>query len=143
MVFESYYGAHNENVEIYKYYEKELSEISDIEKVESVSYIEYRVLNDISVVSNNPIRFYFQIREELGYYLLTDNGDNYGGYTFSDDEKESIETYLSGSGVGINFENDLNLVYLKLGTLDEDFNISFLAKKYIDAITYINSILED
>ena len=75
-------------------------------------------------------------------YLFTDNGDNFKGFEFSKEHKDSILNYLDGNSVGINFEHNLNLVYLELGTLTDDMHVDFLAKKYIDAITYINDIIE-
>lgn len=142
MEIESYFGAHGENIKAYQEYEKELKELPELDKVDNIAFLEYQIVDTKNSISKAPLKFYFQIVEASNYYLLTDNGDNYGNYKFTIEQQESIENYLDGSSVGINFENNLNLVYLELGNLEEDFNISFLAKKYVDAITYINSIIE-
>ena len=64
-----------------------------------------------------------------------------GEYRHQFQQKNIILDYLDGSSVGINFENKLNLVYLELGTLIDDMHVTFLAKKYIDALTYINGLI--
>lgn len=142
MDIQNYFGAHSDNIEKYQEYEEELSSIEDIEKVESMAFLEYKIRNTTNSLTNQDLKFYFQIREDMGYYLLTDNGDNFKNHVFDDEEQESIANYLDGSSVGINFDNNINLVYLELGKIDEDINISFMTKKYIDALTYINDMIE-
>ena len=142
MEIENYYGAHGDNIEKYQKYENQLTSIDGIKKIENMNFLEYIIENHLNSLTNNPLKFYFQIREEMGYYLLTDNGDNFSSHEFDEEEMSAISTYLEGSSVGINFENNLNLVYLELGELTEDINMSFVTKKYIDALTYINDMIE-
>ena len=142
MEIENYYGAHGDNIEKYQKYEEQLANVDNIKKVENVAFLEYIIEDSENSLSKGNLKFYFQIREDMGYYLLTDNGDNFSNHEFDDEDKSAISTYLEGSSVGINFEDNLNLVYLELGELNEDINISFVTKKYIDALTYINDIIE-
>jgi hypothetical protein len=142
MEIENYYGAHGDNIVKYQKYESQLANIENIKKVENVAFLEYIIEDSENSLTNTPLKFYFQIREDLGYFLLTDNGDNFSNHKFDDEDMSAISTYLDGSSVGINFENTLNLVYLEIGELTEDINISFVTKKYIDALTYINDIIE-
>ena len=141
MEYESYFGAHGDNIEVYQKYENELADIPEIEKVENLSFLQYTITDTVNNISKTSLKFYFQILEDADMYLLTDNGDNFKDYDFTDDQKRLILDYLDGSSVGINFENKLNLVYLELGTLTDDMHVTFLAKKYIDALTYINGII--
>lgn len=142
MEIESYYGAHGSNIEKYKKYEEQLGNTENIKKIENMAFLEYVVEGSENSISSNNLKFYFQIREDLGYFLLTDNGDNFSGYKFDKEDQDAISNYLAGSSVGVNFDNNLNLVYLELGELHEDINISFVTKKYIDALTYINDMIE-
>lgn len=138
----NYFGAHGENIEKYHKYEEQLSAIDGIKKIENVAFLEYVVLDTTNSISNENLKFYFQIREDMGYFLLTDNGHNFSGHKFDIEDQEAILHYLDGSSVGVNFDKDLNLVYLELGNIDENINMPFVTKKYIDALTYINDMIE-
>lgn len=129
-------------IEQYNNYKNVLNEMEELEKndFENDASILYTLKNVVRPKTKVALQFYFNLKLESNLFYFSDNGTNFANIIINDETKHLINDYLEGSQVCINYEN--NLIYLKLGTTDELFNINFLCKQFIDALSYINNLLK-
>lgn len=129
-------------IEQYNNYKNVLNEMEELEKndFENDTSTLYTLKNVVRPKTKVALQFYFNLKLESNLFYFSDNGTNFANIIINDETKHLINDYLEGSQVCINYEN--NLIYLKLGTTDELFNINFLCKQFIDALSYINNLLK-
>lgn len=129
-------------IEQYNNYKNILNEMEELEKndFENDTSTLYTLKNILRPKTKVALQFYFNLKLESNLFYFSDNGTNFANISINDETKHLINDYLEGSQVCINYEN--NLIYLKLGTTDELFNINFLCKQFIDALSYINNLLK-
>ncbi len=129
-------------IQQYNNYKNILNEMEELEKndFENDTSILYTLKNVVRPKTKVALQFYFNLKLESNLFYFSDNGTNFANIIINDETKHLINDYLEGSQVCINYEN--NLIYLKLGTTDELFNINFLCKQFIDALSYINNLLK-
>ena len=125
-------------IEQYNNYKNILNEMEELEKndFENDTSTLYTLKNILRPKTKVALQFYFNLKLESNLFYFSDNGTNFANININDETKHLINDYLEGSQVCINYEN--NLIYLKLGTTDELFNINFLC----DALSYINNLLK-
>lgn len=130
------------NPEIYNEYLNTLNQMEELENTmaDNCPTNLFTIKGVARPKTNNLLSFIFDFKEDTNLFILTDNGLNFKDIKIDKETKDHINDYLQGSQVCINYEN--NVVYLKLGTLEEKFNLHFLCKQFIDCLTYINNLLK-